>query len=110
MYRVLVNLSKDDRIIYKGSIITGRGFQQETIERLIDLGKIARVSSPPLNELNGWKSRAKKLAMAGIITIDQFIEVDSGELARILNKPPFIIDKWKHELERLLEAPKPEQG
>jgi len=106
MYRALVNLDKGGVIIEKGSIFPESGFQPAAINRLYLLNKIAPVSAPPLNELPGWKTRAKKLEKVEITQPSEFLAADDDELAETLDLDVEKVELLKQDLINLLEAPR----
>lgn len=106
LYRVLTNLGKKDRVITEGSLIDPSEFSSEAIDKLLRMGKIAPVASPPLSVLPNWKTRAKKLEALGIITIEQLIECkDINKLAEDLDSNPVVVNSWINEARKKLEAP-----
>jgi fructose 1,6-bisphosphatase len=80
---------------------------EKNIEILEKMGKIARISSPPMEIFPGWKVRAGKLAKAEIVTAEEFIDTPDDELAKILKVKPDTITRYKTEVFSLLSIPKP---
>jgi hypothetical protein len=60
-----------------------------------------------LEELIGWELLFKRLAKAGIVMADAFLETDTKELAQRIKVKSGVIDGWKHDVIRQLFIPEP---
>lgn len=87
--------------------ILGRGTTQdlsflapEVLARLERRGAIRRVQpGPPLVELAGWKTRAGKLAKAGIETIEDFLAAPDEVIKKVLRlKKVDSIERMREQL------------
>lgn len=107
IYRALVNLEKGEKVIVKGGFVLEHEWSAEIMRTLETMGKVSRVSAPPLAQLPGWKLRSDKLEKHGIIFADQFLEASESDLSKWLNAKAGVIEKWKQEVTILLTIPEP---
>ena len=106
MYRALVDLAlASGRVIRKKSLFTSDLIAPANLEKLLALGKISKVSSPPLEALSGWSEHAEKLKKVGVITIEQFAQMEHREVAKALKIPQYKAKELQTEALKLLEAP-----
>ena len=106
MYRALVTLSlAKGRIIRKGSLFTGDLLAPGNLEKLIELGKVSKVSAPPLSALSGWQEHADKLEKLGVKTVEEFVRLDYKKAARALGIAQYKAKELQGEALKLLEAP-----
>lgn len=98
-YRALNRLTIGDRIINRGSIFN---HTLSNPEKLITLGHIARLNTPPLLELPNWLDRSFLLAEHNINMGIELLESDKEELANKMGLSPHEIQQWKDELISLL--------
>ena len=105
LYRTLRSLNHGGRRIERDRVLS-LNWDQPRLEKLLELGLIARVSPPPLIELPGWKARAKKLAAHDITDAGEFLEADDALLAKHLRNRPDTIKRLKTEVTRWMQ---PEQ-
>ena len=111
LYRAIQHLDSTNPPIRRGDIFPGARLKPAAIPILIEREAISAVSAPPLSILPGWKRRAEKLEAKGIIGLDDFIEGDSAELAKIFrNTETETIDTWKREALDLLRTPEKSTG
>jgi hypothetical protein len=96
-YRALDNLYIGNRLVRKGSILQ-RAFSQQQIDALVTVGAIAPVRTPPLAQLPGWTTRAKRLEAHGISTASDFLETDNRKLADWLRVKQETIARYKREI------------
>ena len=108
IYRALVALEKGNKIIQAGGFLREHEWSIELINKLVEMGKVSRVSAPPLMQLPGWKLRTKKLERAGIQDADQFLEATNESLSQIMGASIESIEKWKSEVTSLLTIPQPQ--
>jgi hypothetical protein len=108
LYRALANLGKKDKTIQAGSLIDPSEFNPATIQRLMALGRIAPVASPPLSVLPGWKNRAKRLEALDITTVEQFLQCpDPKAVAEALGITIVRVQSLMSEARQRLLAPEP---
>lgn len=109
LYRAKMLMKKGQRFIARGEL-TDLGWLDETgKQRLIDIGAVRVEMSPPLAELAGWQTRAKKLAPLGILTIADFLFVPTADLAPALRVKTQTILGWQDQLRewsKLTEPPR----
>jgi len=111
LYRALQHLDGTNPPIRRGDIFPGARLKPAAIPILVDREAISAVSAPPLAILPGWTRRAEKIAAKGIITLDQFIETDSAEIAKVFKAADAdTIDTWKREALNLLRTPEEKTG
>jgi hypothetical protein len=111
LYRALQHLDGTNPQIRRGEIFPGSRLKSAAIPILVEREAISEVSAPPLTILPGWTRRAEKLAAKGIITLDQFIETDSSEIAKVFKAATAdTIDTWKREALALLRTPEKTTG
>jgi len=71
MLRVAKNLSTGERA---GDVVADDHFPNHIANALLRKGALTRMASPPLAEIEGWTLRASKLRVAGIITVEHFLD------------------------------------
>jgi len=75
---------------------------------LLDKGKIAPVSSPPLSVVPGWTLIAGKVYDIGIINAVEFIEASPADIMKSVGwKRGATVVKWKDRAYALLTAGSP---
>jgi hypothetical protein len=107
VYRTLKSLSKGfNRVIPAGTVVNINWLDDEGLDRLVQVGAIAKVQAPPLHKFPGWVTRSKRLNKAGVNSVESFLEADDDWLAgKVGLKTPTIV-RWKAELiDRYLTAP-----
>ncbi len=107
LYRTLRSLNHAGVRIPRDSVISPT-WPQATLDRLLEVGVIARVAAPPLTEIPNWKTRAKKLARHDVTDAEQFLEADDALLARWLGVKPATVERLKTEVSRWLQPEKDE--
>ena len=98
IYRVFRKLSFGPGKIVKPGVYPSLGIQDDVLKTLIKRGTISVASTPPLAELPGWKTRAKRLKTIDIVTIEQFIEANNTTLWRKLRLKLADVVQLKQEL------------
>ena len=79
-----------------GDIISDTEMNSRVIEALLANNIITRASTPPLSEVPGWEKRAEKLEVVGIVTIENLLETEPKEIAKLLGyKRHSHIAKWQ---------------
>lgn len=99
LYRVRRPIAYKDEIIPVGALHRLEKIPPEGIKRMRDIRQsICEVKPPPLMALPGWKTRADKLARAGIMDAVQFLGVEPVAAADYMGVKPLTIDRWKREV------------
>lgn len=91
----------------QGDIIQDGELKRKIIDKMLASGTLVRVSTPPLDELPGWETRAKLLAKAGIRTVQDLIEADMAELRKATKKTTTTIRRWQTEAKKAIEVSPP---
>ena len=103
IYRILRALDAGGRgRLYPPGPTALEWLNEEQKEKLVEVGAVSELRPPPLEELPGWKTRAKMLKKAGIDGVEGFMLADEAELAKALKKRRPTIAKWKADIARLL--------
>jgi hypothetical protein len=110
LYRVLRSLSRKDQVIPRDSIGSLTWLSEESATKLLAVGSIARVSSPPLTELPDWDGRTRRLAVRGIFDAEQFLLADDGDLAEWTGHSVDTVRLWKEEVIRWLQPDEMKRG
>lgn len=110
LYRALHNLSKNEKTIPAGTILAFQWLNEAQIDKLISVGAIAPIGTPPLVALPGWKARATKCGKWGIETAEQFLEGDTAHLSDVLHLKPETVERWKTEVLGWLTVPQMDRG
>ncbi len=74
----------------------------EVLRKLIELGYIDEVETPPLGILPRFKSRAARLEAVGVRTIEHLIRANAEQLAQQLNLEVTTVKRWQKEAEAYL--------
>ncbi len=98
MYRTKLLMRKGPRFIERGDLTDLRWLDEAGKQRLIDNGAVREVMSPPLAELAGWQTRAKKLIPLGILTMADFLFVPAADLAPALRVKAKTVLGWQDQL------------
>lgn len=109
LYRMHRDSVKGNKILKTGQIVSGDTFTEDAIARLLRVGAISRISSPPLSEVYGWEIRSKRMFAIGIDTVEEFLEADTSKVATQLKVSRATVQRLRDELEQLL-APPPRDG
>ena len=103
LYRVLKPLSTGHQ---PGDVVQETDFREGVAILLAEKEALAVVSTPPLRELPGWKLRAKKLAEAGIIMVQDLLEAEDETVREAVgHKTTRAAKRWKREALKWLAAP-----
>jgi hypothetical protein len=102
LYRVLKALSLQDRRVEAGQLIS-LTMSADKIDKLVAVGAISPLASPPLAEIPGWEGRAQLLP--AIATVEQFLETPDDALAKVLQIAPGDVPRLKRSLEEVLFLP-----
>ena len=101
-YRILNNLAMGEGHIPRGTIHRLR-LSTGKINRLIEVGAISQVSTPPLAILPDWEERASRLKSLEIITIEDLFEALDDvpeQVAQLFETQVEVVLQWRIELER----------
>jgi len=98
LYRALADLDAGKRVIRKGCVFLGKELGESVCDALLQRGRIAVVSTPPLIVLPNWTIRAELLRTVGIVTVEQFLEFDTDELAKAIERTLEKVNEWKKEV------------
>lgn len=94
-YRALSNLSG---VAKRGELTQLTHLTPEQIAKLERVGAIARIGAPPLTELPSWAIRAGKLAKAGILDGEAFLEADVALIAKTLRVKPETAAQYQQDI------------
>lgn len=105
IYRVLRTLERSEHnMISVGSVVVSSDFSEEHIQKLIDVGALSPISSPPLEALEDWS--AIRYLLSGesnsIVTLSDFIETSLEELSRLTTLGKEDILEWKNKAREML--------
>ena len=104
--RDLVRGKKQKRIVIpRGSKTQLEWLDMDTQQVLVRKGAVREIESPPLSELAGWQTRARRLEPHGIKTMDDMMEADASELAKMIGVKLITIEKWQDELGAWADQP-----
>lgn len=98
VYRAKLPLAKGQKIIARGTITDLAWLNEAAIKRLIAVGAVRAVISPPLAELAGWQRRAEKMVPLGVITMADFLAVPVPQLAKVLRVKAETVTGWQDQL------------
>jgi len=111
MYRALRRLDRGKgKIIEIGKPTRLQWLNSEQIAKLLEVGAVAEIHPPPLAELPGWRTRAKKLKSKGIEDAAQFLASEDAELARALRVKLPTVKRLKADVERWLTVEPGKRG
>ena len=81
----------------RGDVVPGERFKE--LDLLIQNGAVSPCKPAPLSELQGWTTRAEKLAKVGITDVVAFLEADNETLREVFNhKTDRAVNRYKAEL------------
>lgn len=86
----------------KGDIVRDGDLKPEIRDKMLKAGTLVRISTPPLAQLPKFKQRAKDLLEAGIVTVEDFVKAEAGDLAKQVGKTKATLIKWQAEAEQWL--------
>ena len=108
LYRVRKLLSTGHQ---PGDVVQGTDFREGVAEILVEKEMLVEVSTPPLSQLPGWRTRAKALARAGIITVQDLLDTEEEAIRKAVeHKTTRAVKKWKQEAVKWLTAPESNCG
>lgn len=107
-YLVLRTLSRGEgKIIPVGSKTDLAWLSEAKRQKLVEVGAVRPVESPPLIELAGWGRRGERLAPLGIETLEDFLAADVQTIRRRLRVKTATVEKWREQLIAWNNAPGP---
>lgn len=108
-YTVLEELSTRQPI---GSVVRASDFKPGVADILVAKNALAPVHTPPLSELPGWTRRSEILRAINVVTIQDFLDADAENVARLFNYQSSTIRKWKRDVqdEWITTEPAPRRG
>ncbi len=109
LYRALNDLSKGETIIPQGTVLAFPWLSETDIQRLIDVGAIAEVYTPPLEALPEFRASARLLD-AGLDSIEALMAADPVALAERLGCDVSYIEAMKQEALQWLQPMGGEYG
>lgn len=109
IYRTCKRLGKGSSgIIDSGRIIISCMWPEDHLTRLLEVGAIEEVSSPPMAALPGWEPISEKCQPHGLTTLADLLDTPSDNLVSILELPLWEIDKLKHRAMDMLTVRAPQ--
>lgn len=98
IYRVMMTIATEPPIP-KGYIGPLGKLKERTLKILLEKERIGRVSFPPLEILDGWRWRARRLRRkAGIRDGMSFLTADPATVAKQVRVSPETIAEWQQEI------------
>ena len=98
IYRVHRKLSFGHGKIVRPGVYPSLSIKDEILATLVERGAVSVAFTPPLAELPGWKTRAKRLKTIDIETVEQFVEASETVLSRKLRLKKANVLQLKQEL------------
>lgn len=96
LYRAVQNLAWGNKTVARGTVFDGA--RLKAVERLVRVGAIAPVSTPPLEMVPGWQRRAKRLRPLGKTSVEEVLSMPAADLAGIFAIRPQTAERWQSEL------------
>ena len=103
-YRILTPLDYGGNILRKGSVHWLR-LSPQNLQKLIELGLVSEIKSPPLSEIPEMKEFLVKLDKKGITTLKQFLEAQYDDLKSIWRRKDHIEAHKQKLIETYLVVP-----
>lgn len=88
-YRIKTPLSYGGEILHSNTVHYLR-LKPENISKLIELGHISQISTPPIEEIPELQQFAERLNKLGIYTLKQFLEAKPDSLKSIWRRKDYI--------------------
>lgn len=98
-YLVLRDLSKGTEVLTAQSRTRLEWLSEEERAKLVRVGAVRELASPPLTVLAGWQTRAEKLLPLGIETLEHFWEAEVKLIASTMRVKPATVRRWRSEVE-----------
>lgn len=99
IYRALKALSG---VAQRGALVRLAHLSADQVAKLVAVGAVAPIASPPLDALPNWKTRAAKLKKLDITDVEQLLEADPATVAAATRLKPETVARWQAEAERFL--------
>lgn len=109
MYRTKILLAKGQRMIARGALTDLRWLDADGKQRLVRIGAVRKVISPPLAELAGWQTRAKRLTPLGVKTMADFLFLPADKLGQVLRVKEETVIGWQDQLREWSQMVEPPQ-
>jgi hypothetical protein len=110
LYRVLRDLSVGDEVYAAGSVYTLATIKESSITVLLHRGAIRQVIAPPLAQLPGWTTRAKRLdEKLGLKNVYDLLDTDPKAIATVMRVTPETVEKWQVEAFQSMTEPTPKK-
>ncbi len=93
LYRAVQNLAWGDRTVARGTVFDGA--RLKSVDRLVRVGAIAPVATPPLELVPGWHRRAARL---GGRTVEEVLGMPAADLAGVFAVRVQTAERWQREL------------
>lgn len=102
LYRCLERLSFGSRRrpLEIGDISTLEGVSAETIQALLEKGRISEVSAPPLSVLPGWERKAEAFEQHGITDVAELGSADLEKLSADMELSEEVLEQCVEEAMR----------
>ena len=107
IYRALRDLGLGKRTIRSGDIFSSELIKPDNLATLEQQGKVAPANLPPIAAMPRWKSKRAALSKIGVETAGDFLEMDSGALAKALKSTEAEIKQAKAEMTAQFNIPRP---
>jgi hypothetical protein len=102
LYRINKPITKGKQVLKKGSYSDFTWLSPKGKEILLHDNVISELQTPPLEQLPGWKTRAKRLEAFNVKTCADFLEEKTRNLASMLNLREVVIEKYRAEIEQFI--------
>lgn len=107
IYRVVTKTPFADGHVH-GDLICPGDYSHKSLMGLLNNGKIAPVSAPPLIVVPGWQTVAEKVMDIGIVDAVEFIEADTVQIMEAVGwKRKATVARWKDKAFGLLTTSQP---
>lgn len=95
LYRLRTNLAMKDGTVYPSGTIQSLSLSGKDEAKLISVGALTILQTPPLSALPNWEKRAERLEKHGIVTITDLLQADQAELAKQMKVKEETIAAWQ---------------
>lgn len=108
-YRIKTPLSYGGIILHANTVHYLR-LKPENISKLIELGQIAQISTPPIEEIPELQQFSDKLNKLGIYTLKQFLEANPNDLKSIWRRKDHLGTHKQNLINQYLLVQKKDEG
>lgn len=109
IYRIRNNLAIGERVIERGTL-ERLDLSADKIARLEEVGAISRIAAPPLAVLPGWEARSNRLEKLGIITVEDLLDAEAGDVAKKLRLKAETVKGWQTDVIEWMRITPPQGG